>query len=69
MDLGLLMMIVWAMLSWRLLWDNMEVLNSVSLWRSCVATVLLVICAPVFFLSDLGEVVLDLVVGEEEDGE
>jgi hypothetical protein len=45
----------------------MEVLESVSLWRSCVATVLLVICAPVFFLSDLGEVILDLVVGEEEE--
>ena len=63
MGLGLLM---WVILSWNLLWDNMEVLSSISLWRCCVATVLLVICAPVFFLSDLGEVILDLIVGEEE---
>ena len=56
---------VWATLAWKLLNDNMEVLESVSTWRAAVATVLLTICAPVFFLSDVAEFLLDLILGEE----
>ena len=57
----------WAILAWRLLQDNMETLTAVSAWRAVVATVILTLGAPVFFLSDLLEVLLDWIVGEEEE--
>ena len=61
-------MIIWAILGALLVWDNVEVLNSLSVWRSAVAIVILTVGAPVFFLSDFLEVLLDLIMGEE-DGE
>lgn len=61
-------MIIWAILGGLLVWDNMEVLSSVSVWRSAVAIVILTASAPVFFLSDFLEVLLDLIMSEE-DGE
>ena len=61
-------MIIWAILGALLVWDNVEVLNSLSVWRSAVAIVILAVSAPVFFLSDFLEVLLDLIMGEE-DGE
>ena len=64
----MVIMIIWAILGAHLVWDNAEVLNSLNVWRSAVAIVILAVGAPVFFLSDLFEVLLDIIMGEE-DGE
>lgn len=64
----MILLLVWAAVAALLLWDNKEVFAAVSVWRSVVITVLLILFAPVFFLSDIGEVILDFVAGEEEDG-
>ena len=64
----MVIIIIWAIIDARLVWDNAEVLNSLSVWRSVVAIVILTVGAPVFFLSDFFEVLLDLIMGEE-DGE
>lgn len=64
----MVVMIIWAILGAHLIWDNAEILNSLSVWRSAVAIVILAVGAPAFFLSDFFEVLLDLIMGEE-DGE
>ena len=64
--MGLGVIAAWAILAWRLLEDNEELLDSIEAWRSVLATVILTLGAPVFFLSDLLEVLLDLIAGEEE---
>lgn len=62
------MAIIWILLGAWFIWENTEVLNSLSVWRLVAAIVILTIGAPVFLLSDLLELLLDIVVGEE-DGE
>ena len=64
--MGFVVIAAWAILAWRLLEDNEELLDSIEAWRSVLATVILTLGAPVFFLSDLLEVLLDLIAGEEE---
>ena len=64
----MVVIIIWVLLGAHLVWDNAEVLNSLSVWRSVVAIVILAVGAPAFFLSDFFEVLLDLIMGEE-DGE
>lgn len=66
MSLRLVVVIVWATLSGRLIWDNRDLLDSVSIWRAIAMTVTLCIGAPVFFLSDCMEVLLDAIAGEED---
>ena len=66
LGMGLGVIAAWAILAWRLLEDNEELLDSIEAWRSVLATVILTLGAPVFFLSDLLEVLLDLIAGEEE---
>ena len=60
-------MIIWAVLGARLVWDNAEILNSLSVWRSAVAIVILAVGAPAFFLSDFLEVLLDMIMGKEDE--
>ena len=57
----------WAVVAWKLLRDNMELLESLSVWRMVVATVIITLGAPVFFLSDILEYLLDIVAEEEEE--
>ena len=57
--MGWIIAAAWAGLAWTLVKDNMELLEGLSVWRAAVATVILTICAPVFFLSDLLECILD----------
>lgn len=65
MGMGLLIAL-WIGASASLIWRNMDILESISTWRSVAAIVILVIGAPVFFLSDLLEFLLDWIMGEEE---
>lgn len=62
------MAIIWILLGAWFIWENTEVLNSLSVWRLVAAIVILTIGAPVFLLSDLLELLLDIITGEE-DGE
>lgn len=62
------MAIIWILLGAWFIWENTEVLNSLSVWRMVAAIVVLTIGAPVFLLSDLLELLLDIIMGEE-DGE
>ena len=66
-SLRLIVVIVWATLSARLIWDNRDLLDSISVWRAIAMTVILCIGASVFFLSDCMEVLLDVIAGEEDD--
>ena len=65
MDLGLL--VIWAVYAWWLLEENQELLCEIEVWRQVVATVLLVVGAPVFLLGDFLELLLDLVTGDEDE--
>lgn len=64
----MVMAIIWILLGAWFIWENTEVLNSLSVWRLVAAIVILTIGAPVFLLSDLLELLLDIIMGEE-DGE
>lgn len=57
----------WAIVAWKLLRDNAELLESLSAWRMVVATVIITLGAPVFFLSDILEYLLDIITEEEEE--
>ena len=59
--------LIWAAVSAKLVWDNMDLLESASIWRAVVAIVILVIGTPVFFISDILEIVLDFIIPEDEE--
>lgn len=64
MDMGIIILL-WIVASFIAVWDNFDVLNEISIWRSLVATVILTLTAPVFFLCDFLELILDFIIGEE----
>ena len=59
--------LAWAIVTALLVFDNWELLNELPVWRGVLITVLLCLLAPVFFLSDLGELLLDWISGEERE--
>lgn len=60
----MVMVIIWILLGACFIWENIDVLNSLNTWRLAAAIVILLVGAPVFLLSDLLELLLDIVVGE-----
>ena len=67
MGVKLLLLLVWAIVSAKLVWDNQDIIEKIPVWRGVVAVVILCAGAPVFFISDILEMLLDIVTGEEED--
>ena len=64
--MGLIILLLWAIGAWYLLCDNIDLLGELPAWRAVVSTVLLIAFTPAFFLSDLGEVLLDILASEED---
>lgn len=67
MGIKLLLLLVWAIVSAKLIWDNQDIIEKIPIWRGVVAVVILCAGAPVFFISDILEILLDIVTGEEEE--
>lgn len=59
--------LIWAYVSAKLVWDNMDLLESASIWRAVVAIVILVVGTPVFFLSDVLEIILDFIIPDRSE--
>ena len=67
MDMGGRIMVTWLLLAIFLLWNNLDEMCELPVWRQVVASVILIVGAPVFFLSDLGEALLILLMEEEDE--
>lgn len=65
--MGMGVLIIWALLAGWFMWENREVIDSLPIWRGLLIAVILCLCAPVFFISDGAELLLDIIAGEEED--
>lgn len=48
---------------------NMDELQDMAVWRGVLSSVILGVCAPVFFIADLLEILLDWIGGAEEGEE
>ena len=57
----------WAIVAWKLLHDNIGLLETLPAWKAAVATVIIILGAPAFFLSDILEYSLDIVTEEDEE--
>ena len=67
MGIKLLLLLVWATISAKLVWDNQDIIEKIPVWRGVVAVVILCAGAPVFFISDILEMLLDIITGEEDE--
>ena len=65
--MGMGLLIVWALLGIWFMWENREVIDNLPVWRGLLIAVILCLCAPVFFVSDGAELLLDIIAGEDED--
>lgn len=60
------LIIIWIFLAGAMLWVNIDMFEELWGWRTVLATVILILFAPALFLSEVGEMVLGWVTGEED---
>ena len=61
--------VAWAMIASRIMDNFAEDLPKLSKWRFLVLHMVVLIFAPVFFIEELLEIAIDLIIGEEEQSE
>ena len=58
--------IAWATIASKIMDNFAEDLPKLSKWRFCALHIVVLIFAPVFFIEELLEIVIDWIIGEEE---
>ena len=61
------LIIIWIFLAGAMLWVNIDMFEELWGWRTVLATVILILFAPAFFIANLGDLLLDCIAGEEEE--
>ena len=61
------LMIIWAVVSWVLLANFAEDRERISPWRRILLELTLIIGAPIFFAEELLEILVDEIIGDEDD--
>lgn len=62
-----LLIILWIYATVRILWYNWELLDRLPVWRGVLSIVIVTLFAPAFFLSEMGEILLEWLLPEDED--
>lgn len=58
--------VVWAMIASKIMDNFAEDLPKLSKWRFWALHIVVLIFAPVFFIEELLEIAIDLIIGEEQ---
>lgn len=61
--------VIWAMIASKIMDNFAEDLPKLSKWRFMALHMVVLIFAPVFFIEELLEIAIDLIIGEEEQSE
>ena len=67
--LACVLAVIWAMIASKIMDNFAEDLPTLSKWRFWVLHMVVLIFAPVFFIEELLEIAIDLIIGEEEQSE
>lgn len=63
----IILVIVWAWVAYNLLGNFAADLEELPWWRREILTCVLIVFAPIFFVEELLEILVDVIIGREEE--
>lgn len=61
-----ILLALWVWAAWQLLQNFQEDIDRLEAWRSVLLQFVLAIFAPIFFVEEMLEILIDWIIGDEE---